>query len=199
MTRVIAAILLAAGESRRMGQPKMLLPWGGTTVLGQVVATFAAAGIEDILVVTGGAREQVESLVANLAKKYPVRAVYNPEHARGEMLSSIQAGLSQLGPEPCAALVGLGDQPQVLEATIRAICTAYLRTEAPLVFPSFEFRRGHPWLASRTFWADILALPQSTNPREFINHYSGRIEYVDAGASILDDLDTPEEYHRQQP
>ena len=70
MTRVIAAILLAAGESHRMGQPKMLLPWGGTTVLGQVVATFAAAGIEDILVVTGGAREQVESLVANLAKKY---------------------------------------------------------------------------------------------------------------------------------
>ncbi len=57
MTRGISAILLAAGQSRRMGRPKLILPWGDTTVLGQVVATFAAAGIEDILVVTGGARD----------------------------------------------------------------------------------------------------------------------------------------------
>jgi len=199
MTREINAILLAAGESRRMGQPKLLLPWGKTTVLGQVVAMFAAADIEDILVVTGGARENVEELVADLAKDYPVRAVYNPEYARGEMLSSIQAGFSKLGPEPRAALIGLGDQPQVLETTIRAICSAYLRTEAPLVFPSFKNRRGHPWLASRSFWADILALPQSTNPRHFINNYRGRIEYVDADESILQDLDTPEDYQRQRP
>jgi len=199
MTREISAILLAAGESRRMGQPKLLLSWGKTTVLGQIVATFAAADIEDILVVTGGARAQVERVVADLAKEYPVRPSYNPEYARGEMLSSIQTGFSMLGPEPKAALIGLGDQPQVLERTIRAICTTYLRTEAPLVFPSFENRRGHPWLASRPFWADILALPQSTNPRQFINKYTGRIEYVDADASILQDLDTPEDYNRQRP
>lgn len=199
MTREISVILLAAGESRRMGQPKLLLPWGKTTVLGQIVATFAAADIEDILVVTGGASAHVERVVADLAKEYPVRAAYNPEYARGEMLSSIQTGFSMLGPEPKAALIGLGDQPQVLERTIRAICTAYIRTEAPLVFPSFENRRGHPWLASRSFWADILALPQSTNPRQFINNYTGRIEYVDADASILQDLDTPEDYNRQRP
>jgi len=199
MAGEIAAILLAAGESRRMGQPKLLLPWGQTTVLGRVVAMFAAADIEDILVVTGGAHEQVERLVADLAKEYPVRAVFNPEYARGEMLSSIQTGFSNLGSAPRAALIGLGDQPQVLEATIRAICSAYFRTEAPLVFPSFKNRRGHPWLASRPFWADILALPQSTNPRHFISNYTGRIEYVDADASILQDLDTPEDYNRQRP
>jgi molybdenum cofactor cytidylyltransferase len=182
-----------------MGQPKLLLPWGGTTVLGQVVATFAAAGIEDILVVTGGARLEVELLVGKLSNQYPVRAVYNPEHALGEMLSSIQTGLAKLNPNAEAALIGLGDQPQVRAATIKSICAAYIRTEAPLVFPSFENRRGHPWLASRTFWAEVLALPQTTNPRQFINVYTGRIEYVEADASILQDLDTPEDYNRQHP
>jgi molybdenum cofactor cytidylyltransferase len=107
----ISTILLAAGLSSRMGQPKLLLPWGGTTVLGQVVSTFAAVGIEEIIVVTGGVREQIEGLVAELAKDYPVRTVYNPAYARGEMLSSIQAGLSALNSQPRAALIGLGDQP----------------------------------------------------------------------------------------
>jgi len=199
VTRSISAILLAAGESRRMGRPKLVLPWGGTTVLGQVVATFAAAGIEDILVVTGGARREVEQLVAQLSNQYPVRTVYNPEHARGEMLSSIQTGLANLSASADAALIGLGDQPQVRAITIKSICAAYIQTEAPLVFPSFENRRGHPWLASRTFWAEILGLPQTTNPRQFINGYTGRIEYVQADATILQDLDTPEDYNRQHP
>jgi CTP:molybdopterin cytidylyltransferase MocA len=79
----ISAILLAAGLSSRMGRPKLLLPWGKTTVLGQVVATFARAGIEDIVVVTGGAREQVEELVVILAKDFPVRSLYNPQHIQG--------------------------------------------------------------------------------------------------------------------
>ena len=182
-----------------MGRPKLVLPWGGTTVLGQVVATFAAAGIEDILVVTGGARREVEQLVTQLSNQYPVRTVYNPEHAHGEMLSSIQTGLANLSPSADAALIGLGDQPQVRAITIKSICAAYIQTEAPLVFPSFENRRGHPWLASRTFWAEVLGLPQTTNPRQFINGYTGRIEYVQADATILQDLDTPEDYNRQHP
>ena len=197
MSAQISAIILAAGESRRMGQPKLLLPWGKTTVLGQVLSTFAAAGIQDIIVVTGGARKQVEELVAELAKKYPVRAVNNPDYASGEMLSSIQVGLREV--HPTAALIGLGDQPQVREGTIRHICAAFVQTESPLVIPSFENRRGHPWLASRSLWPEILALPASTTPREFLNNYAGQIAYVEADESILQDLDTPEEYNRQRP
>ncbi len=78
----ISAILLAAGLSSRMGQPKLLLPWGGTTVLGQVVSTFAAAGIEEIIVVTGGAREQIEGLVAELAKDIPCPDSLQPGYLR---------------------------------------------------------------------------------------------------------------------
>ncbi len=223
MYRKISAIILAAGESRRMGQPKLLLPWGETTVLGQVVSTFTAGLSTDsktdyeIVVVTGGAREQVEELVAELAKKYPVRAVYNPHYAQGGMLSSIQVGVAALTlPPPSlrdtspkslgfgggrvgAALIGLGDQPQVREETVRRICASFVQMESPLVIPSFENRRGHPWLASRSLWPEILALPPSTTPRQFLDNYAGRVTYVAADESILQDLDTPEDYNRQRP
>ncbi len=195
----IAAILLAAGLSSRMGKPKLLLPWGETTVLGQVVSTFAAAGMEEIVVVTGAARQQIETLLSKLADDFPVRVVFNPAYASGEMLSSIQAGLSVLGSQARAALIGLGDQPQVRAETLRYLCAAFVQTNSPLVIPSFQNRRGHPWLAARSIWPEILALPLSTTPRHFLNAYVGKVKYVDADESILQDLDTPDDYARLHP
>ncbi len=197
----IAAILLAAGESRRMGQPKLLLPWGGTTVLGQVVATFAAAGVDEILVITGGNRPLVEELVVELAGRFPVRAVYNPAYAQGGMVSSIQTGIQELTQIPGldGALIALGDQPQVRMETIEQIRAAYLESGKPLVVPSFRNRRGHPWLATRPLWEEIMALPGSVTPRQFLSAHAGEIEYVEADATILQDLDTPDEYARQRP
>jgi len=205
MTIKISAILLAAGESRRMGQPKQLLPWGKTSVLGQVVAMFAAglstdpATTYEILVVTGGARELVEAEIAQLAERYPLRIVYNPNYALGGMLSSIQAGLVAIGAGTRAVLIGLGDQPQIREETVRHICTAFVQTESLIVIPSFQSRRGHPWLASKALWPEILALPPFTTPRQFLNAHAEQIKYVEADESILQDLDTPEDYNRQRP
>ena len=211
MSEGISALILAAGESRRMGQPKQLLPWGETTVLGQVVAMFAAGLSTDttpdkrvetdheILIVTGGARELVEAEVARLAKQYPVRAVFNPKYAQGGMLSSIQAGLAALGAGQRAALIGLGDQPQVRKETVRHICAAFIQTESALVIPSYRDRRGHPWLVARPLWTEVLGLPTSTTPRHFLNSHTGQVKYVPAGESILLDLDTPEDYNRQRP
>ncbi len=211
MTGKITAILLAAGESRRMGEPKLLLPWGETTVLGQIVSIFTA-GLEldsskdkstdydnEILVVTGGARALVEVELARLANLYPLRSVYNPRYAQGGMLSSIQVGLAALEPETSAALIGLGDQPQVREETIRRICDCFVQTGSPIVIPSFQGRRGHPWLAKEELWPEILSLPPSATPRQFINAYKEQIEYVPADKSILQDLDTPEDYDHQRP
>jgi len=195
----ISAIILAAGESRRMGQPKLLLSWGKTTVLGQIVATFSKAGIADIVVVTGSTRKLIENLVAELAKDYPVRATYNPDYKFGGMLSSIKTGLTELNLHTRAALIGLGDQPQVREDTVQHICTAFLEMDAPLVIPSFENRRGHPWLVVHPLWNEILALPLSTTPREFLDAYNAQVKYIMADQSILQDLDTPEDYTRQQP
>ncbi len=196
----ISAVLLAAGESRRMGHPKMLLPWGGTTVLGRVIDTFSRAGMPELLVVTGAWRMEIEAEVNSLSGKYPVKSVFNPGFQQGEMLSSIQCGLSALPPGRKAALIGLGDQPFVREDVIRNICNTFHDSGAPLVIPSFQYRRGHPWLVARSFWGEILALPPDATPRQFIQAHDESILYLNVpDDSILRDIDTPEDYQEQRP
>ena len=192
---MISAIILAAGQSRRMGQPKMLLPWGETTVLGQVIATFQSAGVDDLVIVTGGYRKQVEALVGSSA-----RTVFNPEYKGGEMLSSIQRGLTEPKPGTQAVLVALGDQPQVRERNVRMVMDTYHQSGAAIVVPSFQIRRGHPWLVARPLWDDILALRFPESPRDFLNRHADKIHYVLVeDDSILQDLDTPEDYLKSKP
>lgn len=193
---MISAIILAAGQSRRMGQPKMLLPWGNLTIVEHVVRIFLDAGLRDVLVVTGGAREQVEDILAS----YPVRQVPNPDYASGEMLSSLQCGLSAMRKDAQATLIGLGDQPQVQESTVRLICEAYRESPSRLVVPSFRMRRGHPWLVARPLWEEILALRSPESPRDFLNEHAPEILYVNLDTpTILADLDTPEDYQNSHP
>ena len=193
---MISAIILAAGQSKRMGQPKMLLPWGNRTVIEQVVTTFLQAGIEDILVVTGGAREQVESALAAL----PAREIYNPDYATGDMLSSLQHGIRELSETAKAVLIGLGDQPQIQAGSVRLICDMYKSSRSNLVVPSFNRKRGHPWLVSRSLWGEILALKPSETLRDFLNDHADEIQYVNMDTpTILADLDTPEDYENSRP
>jgi molybdenum cofactor cytidylyltransferase len=195
----IAAVILAAGLSRRMGKPKMLLPWGETTVLGQIISTFARAGASEIVVVTGGAREAVEAEAARLAGEFPVRYVHNPAHESGEMLSSLQCGLAALGPEVESALIGLGDQPQLSLDAARKVVSAFESPSTRLVVPSHNQRRGHPWLVRRDLWGEILSLKAPQTLRDFLNSNTRGILYVEADQTILKDLDTPEDYQRERP
>jgi molybdenum cofactor cytidylyltransferase len=197
MTNDIVAIILAAGQSRRMGWPKMLLPWGSGTVLSRVVEIFAEAGFNDILVVTGGAREQVEAEVMHLAGQFPVRSVFNPAYAKGEMLSSLQRGLAAI-PDGCsAALIGLGDQPQVEVRIVHDIVRAFDSSTAQIIVPSFERHRGHPWLVRSSLWPVLLELHSPQTPRDFLIAHEDAILYVNVDTpTILQDLDTPEDYQR---
>ena len=193
---MISALILAAGQSKRMGQPKMLLPWGKLTVIEHVVATFLNAGVEDILVITGGAREHIEKAI----NRYPVRKVHNRDYGTGEMLSSLQYGLRAMPDQTQATLIGLGDQPQIQEGSIRLICEAYQETKSLLLVPSFRMKRGHPWLVARPLWSEILALKPPETSRDFLNQNAGKIRYVNVdNPSILTDLDTPEDYQNSHP
>ena len=200
---MITALILAAGQAKRMGQPKMLLPWGDTTVLGQVIETVQRAGVNDILVVTGGAREQVEEIVAG----YGGRVVHNENFKNGEMLSSLQIGLRVLrgfavsdSSSAEAALIILGDQPQVEERSVRAVASRFVETRARLVVPSYRMRRGHPWLIARPLWEEILQMNPHQTPRDFLNRHASEIEYVNVDTpSILSDLDTLEDYLKSRP
>ena len=192
---MITAIILAAGQSKRMGRPKMLLPWGKSTIIEHVISTFLQAGIEDVIVVTGGAREQVEGRIS----QYPVRTIHNKDYAAGEMLSSIQCALGAMPTGTQAALIGLGDQPQVQERTVRLICEQYQAGQPSLVVPSFQMRRGHPWLVARPLWSEIQALKPPASTRDFLTGHAHDIQYVNVDTqSILADLDTPEDYEEAQ-
>jgi len=193
---MIAAVVLAAGLSRRMGRPKMTLPWGETTVIGQVVQVLDLAGVDEILVVTGGARQQVEAALSGL----PVRVSFNPRFSEDEMLFSLKIGLSSLGTNIEAALVVLGDQPQVQPLVVRKILETYQQTGASLIIPSYKMHRGHPWLLARTLWLSIIELQSDKTMRDFINQHADQISYLDLETpSVLRDLDTPEDYHREHP
>lgn len=197
---MIAAIVLAAGQSKRMGCPKLALPWGKTSVLGQVIITLATAGINDIVIVTGAVQDQITDLVDLYVKIYPVRTIHNDGYAKGEMLSSLQIGLSAMKPETLATLVVLGDQPQIMVSIVRQITSTYLETGAPLIIPSYQMRRGHPWLVARTQWDSLLDLSPEQTPHDFLTAHAADIHYLPVETStILQDIDTPAEYEQQKP
>jgi molybdenum cofactor cytidylyltransferase len=192
---MISAIILAAGESKRMQQPKMLLPWKRSTVLQTVISTFQRAGMKDILVVTGGAHNQVDALVGRT-----VQTVFNENYAEGEMLSSIQIGLISKMREAQAALIALGDQPQVQVKTIQHILQEFNQSKARLIVPSFNMHRGHPWLVAKDLWEEIINMQPPESAREFLNRHSREIHYIQMDTStVLQDLDTPEDYLKYQP
>jgi molybdenum cofactor cytidylyltransferase len=193
---MITAIILAAGESKRMGQSKMLLPWGNNTVLSHVVSIFQNAGVEDIVVVTGGYMTQV---IKSL-EKLKVRTTHNDEFANGEMLLSIQCGIKAVRSQTQAVLIGLGDQPQVQERSVRMVCDAYREEKSSIIVPSFQMRRGHPWLVARPFWGELLDMAAPQSPRDFLNAHQREIKYIEVDdANILADLDTPEDYEKWRP
>jgi molybdenum cofactor cytidylyltransferase len=192
----IAAVVLAAGRSVRMGQPKMVLPWGDSTVIGRVVQVLAWAEIQPIAVVTGGARRQVEAALSGKT----VQLVFNPRFVQAEMLVSLQIGLHSLGEEPTAALVVLGDQPQIELEVVQSILARYRSQRAALVVPSYQMKRGHPWLVERRLWQAIFDLGPRRTLRDLLNTYADQIDYLNVDSpSVLRDLDTPEDYRRQRP
>jgi molybdenum cofactor cytidylyltransferase len=190
----VAAIVLAAGRSTRMGQTKQLLPWAETTLLGEVVNRLRAAPISDIVVVTGAEREAVEGSLAEVQQADArLRCVFNPDFAAGEMARSLQAGLRALPANRQAALVALADQPRVESAITEAVLQRWRETQAPVVAPVHGGRRGHPLLFDRLLWSALLKLPLHANPRAVVEQAAVEKVEVDTD-SIFFDVDTPEDY-----
>jgi molybdenum cofactor cytidylyltransferase len=186
----ISAIILAAGQSKRMGQQKMLMPWGNTTVLGKVIETLQAAGIEDITLVANSATALQITIY-----KLPITLNNN-----GEMLESIQLGLQAQKPTVEATLICLGDQPQVEEGSVRNVCNIFLENRSNIVVPSYQMRRGHPWLIARELWGEVLQMCAPESMRDFLNAHKDDIFYVELDTpSILLDLDTPSDYLKYKP
>jgi molybdenum cofactor cytidylyltransferase len=186
----ISAIILAAGKSVRMGQQKMLMPWGNTTVLGKVIETLQAAEVKDITLVTNSA-------IATQITNYKLPITLNDN---GEMLESIQLGLQGQKLSAEATLICLGDQPQVQERSVRNVCDAFRENKSSIVVPSYQMRRGHPWLIARELWDEVLQMRAPESMRDFLNAHKSDIFYVELDTpSILMDLDTPADYLKYKP
>jgi len=185
----VAAIVLAAGRSTRMGTPKQILPWGDTTLIGEVVRRLEQCALAEMLVVTGAAREAVEASLTNTS----ARCVFNPDYESSEMARSLQVGLQAMAPNISAVLVVLADQPQMESAVIGAVTQRWRETLAPMVAPAHHGQRGHPMLFDHASWPTLFQLPAHANPREALSAHP--IELVNVATdSIFLDLDTPAEY-----
>ena len=188
----MAAVILAAGLSSRMKENKLLMLWNGVSIIEWVVSRLLEARIKQIVVVTGREKEKIEALT-----NFPgVDHVFNKNFADGEMLHSLQRGLEGLSNNIHAALVVLGDQPQVEVKTILNVVDAYnIETDSKLVLPSFQNKRGHPWIVARELWQEILEMKPPDNLRLFMNRHSADIHYVPVETdSILSDIDTQQDY-----
>lgn len=194
--RALAAVVLAAGLSSRMKENKLLLPWKNSTVIGWVVSQLVKAELIRIFVITGRDANLVESLTS-----FPrVKHIYNECYADGEMLHSLQAGLKSLPDEVNAALVVLGDQPQIEIETIRLVTRAFEdNPNSKLILPSCQNRRGHPWIVARELWDEIISMEPPDNLRNFLQRHSGEITYVLVNTTtIFTDIDTPQDYQESQ-
>jgi molybdenum cofactor cytidylyltransferase len=193
---MISAIVLAAGQSKRMGRPKMVLPWGHTTVITHVLSTLIQGGLTDIIVITGGNHEEIEEELSG----QPVNCVYNADFVQGEMLSSVKLGLRSLSAENEAALIVLGDQPQIEAHVVEAILLRYKFKHDKIIIPSYMMHRGHPWLLDRALWQGVIDLKPPDSLRDFLNQNVESIYYLIVDTiSVIHDIDTPTDYEQFKP
>jgi molybdenum cofactor cytidylyltransferase len=199
---MIAAVVLAAGKSTRMGIPKATLPVASSqaegandTFLTRILRTFADAGVDGVVVVIGHDRETiVESVVS---RHFTPRFVINPHYESGQ-LSSILAGLDAVDrPDVECMLLTLVDVPLVSAETVGRVIERYRQTHAPIVRPVSGSRHGHPVLIDRRLFGELRAADPSSGAKPVVRaHVSpeGDVEVNDEGAFA--DVDTPEDYQR---
>ena len=188
----LEGVILAAGESRRMGYPKPLLDIGGRTFIEHIAETMLAV-VPRLVIVIGAHRERVRAAIPHDAR---IAIVENPNYARGQ-LSSLQAGLDALQPEATGALVHLGDHPLVRVETFRAIVDSYNRTGKPIVIARHDGHRGHPLIFDSTIFGELRSAPEEEGARHVVNADASRVAYVDRqDPGINLDLDTPADLAR---
>jgi molybdenum cofactor cytidylyltransferase len=190
---MVSAVILAAGTSSRMGVTKQLLPLRGSPLLQHVVDRASQAGLEEVIVVLG---HDAAAIRASLVLPSGARTVVNSDYASGQA-SSLRAGLAAADPRATAALILLGDQPEVRPEAIRAVVERYEETGGPVVRARYGDEPGHPVLLDRSAWDELIA--RAAGDRGAGPVLQERPEWVVwapiAGAPP-NEVDTPEDFER---
>jgi molybdenum cofactor cytidylyltransferase len=189
---MISAILLAAGESRRMGDFKQLLPFQGKSFVECCVDNLMAAGLDEVIVVTGHRHAEIEQALVSR----PIRLAFNADYRAG-MSSSIRRGVQALNEKTSAILIALADQPQIHSSLISKIIAAH-QAEHPLILvPVYDNRRGHPIILDARLRDEILAIDPTQGLRQLVQAHTDQTLYLQMTSdSILLDFDYPQDYQR---
>lgn len=186
----VAAIILAAGESSRYGEPKQLLDYHGRPFIRVVAETALRAELSPVIVVAGANHELIEAALKGL----PIQFVYNPNWKEGQS-SSIKEGIHLLEERIGAAIFLLADQPQIKQTIIRALVEEHHRTLNAVIAPMVEGRRANPVLLDRVTFPALLQLEGDVGGRGIFSKFSpSYIQWDDS--SLLLDVDRPEDYKK---
>ncbi|HEY8291230.1 MAG TPA: nucleotidyltransferase family protein, partial [Thermomicrobiales bacterium] len=188
---MVAAVVLAAGSSTRLGQPKQLAPIAGRPALSYTLDALRASRVERIVLVLGHAADAVAAAL-DLAG---VTVVRNDAYAEGQSTSVI-AGVKALSDDVGAALMVVGDQPLIAPTVVDAIVRAYEETGGPFIVPVYEGEWGNPVLLARATWPLLDHLKGDTGARPILRKHMDMVLEVPVPGSLLDDIDTPEDYAR---
>jgi len=186
----VAGVILAAGESRRLGRPKQLLPLGQKTMLEHIVEVALSSPLQEVIVVLGHRAKEIRPLLRG------VKVVVNEEWPQG-LSASLRAGLAALSPRFEACLFLLADQPQATPKLVDSLITRHRRTLAPIVAPRFRGRRGNPVLFARSLFPELLSLQGEEGGRSLIEKYRPLVEWVEVDSEdYFLDIDTLEDLKR---
>jgi len=191
---MISAIVLAAGESKRMGQNKLLLPWQGKTILEGVLDALLNSQVEEVILVLGHEAERIREKVP--AQK--IKIVINSDYKKG-MSTSIRQGLRALDEKAKAFLIVLADQPKIDEEILDRLVREFQRVypEKNIVLPAYRGLRGHPVLFSVKYLEEALRLEGDVGCRQILVDHPEDILTVQVNTeAVLFDIDTPEEYEK---
>lgn len=189
----VAGVVLAAGESRRMGRLKALLPFGTCTVIEQVLQTLLQVDLSEVTVVLGHRASEIRAVIEPL----PVRILYNPDYRYG-MTTSIQVALRDIAPSPDAYLLALVDQPHIGPEPIQQILTAFAHARKGIVIPTYRGKRGHPIVLAATYRNDVLALTRQQGLNLVTRgHPEDTLEVPVDTDDILRDMDYQADYEAE--
>lgn len=187
----IAAIVLAAGASARMGRPKLLLTYHGVSLLRRAVDAAVHGGCDDIVVVLGADCEQYLPVLTGT----PARVVDNPEFAHG-MSTSIRAGIEALPEETQAAVILLADQPFLDDGVIRRLIDTYRTSGKKIVACAYGGVRGVPVLFDRALFLELLVLEGDQGARQVMATYPNHVAEIEITLTAARDVDTPDDARR---
>ncbi len=190
----IECIVLAAGESKRMGRPKLLLRLGQSTVLEQTVDNLLNSEVNRVIVVLGDRAEEVVKPIANRA----VAVAVNPDYRRG-MSTSIVAGLSLINDKTRAVMLALADQPFIDTPTVNRLIDEFRAHNRGIAIPVYQGRRGHPVIFAIEYKEELLRLRGDAGGKLIIEQHPQDVLEVDVDCEGINiDIDTEDGYQRER-